>query len=254
MTSPPRWRRRSRRAISDEYDLQALRPDRRRHRRLSGRSSAQVAAALHHLRVGGRRQVDPDRPVAVRQQDDLRGPDGGPRSRLQAGRHPGRRDRLRPAGRRPGRRARARHHHRRRLPLLRHRQAQVHRRRHARPRAVHPQHGHRRLDRRRGRDPDRRPQGRADPDPPPQLSGQPAGHPPRGAGGEQDGPGRLGPGGVRPHRRRLSRLRRSDRPVGVHAHPDLGPGRRQHGQQERGDALVRRSDPDGLAGNRPGRG
>ena len=106
-------------------------------------------------------------------------------------RHPGRRDRLRAAGRRPGRRARAGHHHRRRLPLLLHRQAQVHRRRHARPRAVHAQHGHRRLDRRPGRDPDRRAQGRADPDPPPQLPGQPDRHPPRRAGGQQDGPGRL---------------------------------------------------------------
>ena len=55
--------------------------------------------------------------------------------------------RLRAAARRPGRRARAGHHHRRRLPLLRHRQAQVHRRRLPGPRAVHAQHGHRRLDR-----------------------------------------------------------------------------------------------------------
>ena len=37
------------------------------------------------------------------------------------------------------------------------------------PRAVHPQHGHRRLHRRPGGDPDRRAQGRADPDPPAQL-------------------------------------------------------------------------------------
>jgi bifunctional enzyme CysN/CysC len=51
---------------------------------------AQEPAALHHLRLGGRRQVDPDRPAALRQQDDLRGPAGGPRGRLQAGRHAGR--------------------------------------------------------------------------------------------------------------------------------------------------------------------
>ena len=63
-------------------------------------------------------------------------------------------------------RARAGHHHRRRLPLLRDRQAQVHHRRHAGPRAVHAQHGHRRLDRRPGHHPDRRPQRRPDPDPP----------------------------------------------------------------------------------------
>ena len=90
--------------------------------------------------------------------------------------------RLRAPGRRPRRRARAGHHHRRRLPVLRHRQAQVHRRRHARPRAVHPQHGHRRLDRRPRGHPDRRAQGRADPDPPPQLPRLAARHPPRRAG------------------------------------------------------------------------
>ena len=38
------------------------------------------------------------------------------------------------------------------------------------PRAIYPQHGHRRLDRRPRRDPDRRAQGRADPDPAAQLS------------------------------------------------------------------------------------
>ena len=59
------------------------------------------------------------------------------------------------------------------------------------PRAVHAQHGHRRLDRRPRRDPDRRAQGRADADPPPQLPRVAARHPPRRAGGQQDGPGRL---------------------------------------------------------------
>ena len=52
--------------------------------------------------------------------------------------------------------------------------AQVHRRRHPGPRAVHPQHGHRRLHRRPGGDPGRRPQGRAHPDPAAQLPGLPA--------------------------------------------------------------------------------
>ena len=47
--------------------------------------------------------------------------------------------------------------------------AQVHRRRHAGPRAVHPQHGDRRLDRRPRGHPGRRAQGRADADPPAQL-------------------------------------------------------------------------------------
>ena len=55
------------------------------------------------------------------------------------------------ADRRPGGRARTGHHDRRRLPLLRHPHAQVHHRRRAGPRAVHPQHGHgRRRQRRRG--------------------------------------------------------------------------------------------------------
>ena len=57
--------------------------------------------------------------------------------------------RLRAADRRPARRARAGHHDRRRLPLLLHRQPQLHPRRLPRARAVHPQHGHRRDHRRR---------------------------------------------------------------------------------------------------------
>ena len=96
---------------------------------------------------------------------------GGAGVRQQADGHPRPEHRLRPAGRRPGGGTRAGHHHRCRLSLLLHRQAQVHRRRHPRPRAVHPQYGHRRLHRRSGGDPDRRAQGRADPDPASQLSG-----------------------------------------------------------------------------------
>ena len=49
--------------------------------------------------------------------------------------------------RRPALRARAGHHDRRRVPLLRHAQAQIHHRGHAGPHSVHPQHGHRHLDR-----------------------------------------------------------------------------------------------------------
>ena len=58
-------------------------------------------------------------------------------------------------------RARAGHHHRRRVPLLLDRPAQVHHRRHARPRAVHAQHGHRRLDLPARHHPHRRPPRRA---------------------------------------------------------------------------------------------
>ena len=89
------------------------------------------------------------------------------------------------------RRARAGHHDRRRLPLLLDRPAQVHRRRHAGPRAVHAQHGHRRVDRRLRGHPDRRPQGRAHADAAPQLSRLAARHPPRRARGQQDGSRRL---------------------------------------------------------------
>ncbi len=177
-------------------------------------------------------------------EDDLRGPARGAGGGLQEGRHPGRRNRLRPAGRRPRRRARTGHHHRCRLPVLLHRQAQVHRRRHARARAVHPQHGHRRLDRRPGGDPDRRPQGRADPDPAALVPGEPDRHPPHRAGGEQDGPGRLRPGGVRQDRRRLPRVRRRDRPDRHRGDPDLGPARRQYRLQERSHPMVRRPDAD----------
>ena len=70
-------------------------------------------------------------------------------------RHDRRRHRFRAPRRRPRRRARAGHHHRRRLPLLRHRPAPLHRRRHARPRAVHAQHGDRRLELRSRRAPRR---------------------------------------------------------------------------------------------------
>ena len=103
----------------------------------------------------------------------------------------GSRPRLRAAARRSDGRARAGHHDRRRLPVLLDRAAQVHRRRHARARAVHPQHGDRRLDRRRRRDPGRRPQGRAHPDPPPQLPRVAARHQARRRRDQQDGPRRL---------------------------------------------------------------
>jgi sulfate adenylyltransferase subunit 2 len=114
------------------------------------------------------------------------------------------------------------------LPLLLHREAQLHRRRHARARAVHAQHGHRRVDRRSQRHPDRRPQGRPDADPAPQLLVA-ARHPPRGAGGQQDGSGRLLAGGVRP-RSRPSTAPSPPRPVSSrgHLHPDLGGQGRQH--------------------------
>ena len=111
----------------------AVRAHRRRHRRVP-RSRTSTRSLLRFITCGS---VDDGKCTLIgrllyESQADLRGPAGGARGRLEEGRHPGRRARLRAAGRRPGRRARAGHHHRRRLPLLLHRQAQVHRRRHAR--------------------------------------------------------------------------------------------------------------------------
>jgi hypothetical protein len=150
--------------------------DRHRHRSLPRSAPAQGAAALHHLRLGRRRQVDADRPAAVRLEDDLRGSAGGAGGGLEARRHAGRRSTSRcwstawpPSASRASPST---------SPTASSRPtAQVHRRRHAGPRAVHAQHGHRRLDRRSRRDPDRRAQGRADADPPPQLSRVAARHP-----------------------------------------------------------------------------
>ena len=109
--------------------------------------STLVGRLLHDIEVGahrpaGRRRAGQPRP----------GPD---------------RRRPRAAHRRPARRARAGHHHRRRLPLLRHGAALVRPRRLPRPRAVHPQHRDRVVDGRRPRAARRRPQGRARADPPP---------------------------------------------------------------------------------------
>ena len=89
-------------------------------------------------------------------QGDLRGPARGGRAHQPRARR--RVHQPRAAHRRPARRARAGHHDRRRLPLLRDAQAQVHHRRHPGPRPVHPQHGHRRLDRRPRAHPGRRAQ------------------------------------------------------------------------------------------------
>ncbi len=81
--------------------------------------------------------------------------------------------------------------------------------RHPRPRAVHAQHGDRRLDRRAGRRPGRRPQRRGRADPPACDRRRAAPRAARGARGEQDGPGRLRPGRVRPDREGVRGLRRT---------------------------------------------
>ena len=64
------------------------------------------------------------------------------------------------------------------------------------PRAVHAQHGHRRVDGRAGHRPDRRPQGRAHAVAAPRLHRLPAADSAHPRGGQQDGPGGLRPGGL----------------------------------------------------------
>ena len=245
--SRPRWRRRSARAISDgrrPTDARGTRGDRSADRHTEG------PAALPDLRLGRRRQVDPDRAAALRFQADHGRPAGRSDPRQRPLWHHRRGSRPGAAGRRPGGGAPAGHHHRRRLPLLHHRSAQLHRRRHPRPRAVHPQHGHRRLQCRPGRHPDRCAQGRPDPDAAPLDHLLAARRAPRGAGGEQDRPGGLRPGRLRPHRRRLPRLcRRSELPRD-HADPDVGPPRRQCHPALGQDALVQGPDPDRASGDR----
>ena len=168
-----------------------LGPHRRRHRGVPALAPVQEPAAVHHVRQRRRRQEHAHRPAALRVAPRVRGPPRRARGRLGEGRHAGRRPRLRAAARRAHRRARAGHHDRRRLPLLLHRAPQVHRRRHPGPRAVHAQHGHRRVDRRRRGDPRRRPQGHAHPDPPAQLPRVAARHQAGRRGDQQDGPRRL---------------------------------------------------------------
>ena len=156
------WRRRSRRAIFDGPPLDPTDLIRTTSRWLASRSEG--AAAVHHLRQRRRRQVDADRAAALRNQAGLRRPARRAGERQQAPRHAGRGDRFRAAGRRAVGRARAGHHDRRRLPLFREREAQVHRRRHAGARAIYAQHGHRRVDRRPRGAAGRCAQGRADAD------------------------------------------------------------------------------------------
>ena len=161
--------------------------------------------------------------LLLRLQGDPRRPDGPRRADLRAARR-----RLRRPGaahRRAARRARAGHHHRRRLPLLPDAAAQVHHRRHARPRAVHAQHGHRRLDRRRLDRARRRAQGRLGADPPPRLHRLAAAHPPRRGVRQQDGPRQVRRGRLLRHPRGDDRLGRAAGDPRHDLHPDLGAAR-----------------------------
>ena len=140
----PRWSARSRRAISDDRSTLARSGDRLRGVPRRGSSDKDV---LRFIACGsvddgkstliGRllhdtKQLFDDQLAALERASRRYGTKGGARSRAP---------RRRACGR-----ARAGHHDRRRLPLLLDRDAHLHRRRHARPRAIHPQHGDRRLD------------------------------------------------------------------------------------------------------------
>jgi hypothetical protein len=140
---------------------------------------------------------------------------------------------IRAAGRWPRSRTRTGHHHRRRLPFLLDRQAQVHRRRHARPRAIHAQHGDRRLDRRSRHHPDRCAQGRADPDAAPLYLVQLIGiRHVVFAVNKMDLVG-YSRETFRRDRRGLRALRQADRPQATSPRFRSRPHRRQHHQQER---------------------
>ena len=160
-----------------------------------------------------------------------------------AGRH-----RLRAAGRWPGGRTRPGHHHRRRLPVLRDAAPALHPGRRAGPRAVHAQHGDRRIGVGSGGAAGRCAQGPAGADPPARGDRLAARHPPGRAGGQQDGPGRLRPGGVRQDRHRLLRAARQARAAGGDRDPGLRARRRQRHRAEHADALVFRHDAADRAG------
>ena len=183
-------------------------------------------SAVRHRRLRRRRQVHPHRAAAARLQVDLRGPARGrgdhqPRQGLRL-------HRPRAAHRRAPLRARAGHHDRRGLPLLRDPGPQVHHRGHPRPRAVHPQHGHRRLDRRPRPRPRRRAPGPDRAVAPARRDPVAAPGPAPGAGREQDGPRGLLGGDLQQDPPGVHAVRDEAQHPGPRGHPDLGaPGRQR---------------------------
>ena len=175
--------------------------------------------ALPHLRQRRRREEHAHRAAPPRHEVD---------PRRRAPRHRADLAAARPRGggplaphRRAAGRARAGDHHRRRLPLLLDRHAQVHHRRRARARAVHAQHGDRGLHRAPRRHPGGRAQGRPHADAAPLLPRPPRRHPAPRRRGEQDGPRRLVRGALRGDPRRVPRLRGAARDRRRPLHPDL---------------------------------
>ena len=157
-----RWRRRSRRGTSERAARLARPMADRRHGRLPARR-AQEPASLHHLRQRRRRQEHADRPPALRVEaccSTTSSRRSKPTRSGSARRAASSTSRFCSTASRPS----ASRASRSTSPTATSRpsDAQLHRRRHARPRAVHAQHGHGRLDRRTcAVDPRRRAQGRA---------------------------------------------------------------------------------------------
>ena len=174
--------------------------------------------------------------------------DGGAGARQQALRHGAGRHRLRAAGRWTVRRTRPGHHHRRRLSVLRDAAPALHPGRRARARAVHPQHGDRRIGVGRGGAAGGCAQGPAGADAAACGDRLAARHPPVGAGGEQDGPGRLRAVGVRQDRHRLLRAAGQARTAGGDRDPGLRARRRQRDRAEHAHALVFGDNPVDRAG------
>ena len=202
-------------------------------------SDVPTPAAPRHRRLGRRRQVDADRAAAA---TTPRPSWPTSSTHVEAARGAGRRLGPRAADGRPARRARAGHHDRRRLPLLRDAAAALHHRRHARPRAVHAQHGHGRLD--GGRAPivlvDAR-KGVIEQTRRHASIASLLGVPHLVVAREQDGPRRLGRGGLRRDRARVRACAHAARRRRRHLHADQRAARRQRRRALGSDALVRRA-------------
>ena len=149
-------------------------------------------------------------------------------------------DRFFAVHRRPQGRARAGHHHRRGLSILRHGAPEVDPGGHARPRAVHPEHGDRGVDGGRRDPPRRRAARRPRSDPAARQDCEAARHLPFRARREQDGSRRFRRGGLRLDLRRLlGAARRCAAP----RHPAQRAARRQRDHEKRPDPVVRRLQP-----------
>ena len=112
---------------------------------------------------------------------------------------------------------------------LRHAAAALHPRRLPRPRPVHAQHGHRRVDGRPRAAAGRRARRADRAVAPPRHDRRAAADPPRDRRRQQDGPGRLRRGALRRRRAPGARARREGRPARDRVHPD----QRAEGRQRR---------------------